>query len=130
MNKKCKKNHVALSIGAVLFTKLAKLSRQKKSKKIIFMLDGCTDTCYHVHVTQKGCKERRNKMAARMRDKNKRLLSFYIPIETYQAFKKKAEQLGSNMTELLTLYIVKETMDIELTKEDYEEIIAYKEGRD
>lgn len=69
-------------------------------------------------------------MAARMRDKNKRLLSFYIPIETYQAFKKKAEQMGSNMTELLTLYIVKETMDIELTKEDYEEIIAYKEGRD
>lgn len=102
---------------------------KKNEKKIIFRLDGVMTPCYIGPVAgQRHANKRKGNMAPNKRDSDKRALSVYIPCELYQAFKKRAAELNSTMTELLTLYIIKETKNIKLTRRDYEEIIGWREG--
>lgn len=59
------------------------------------------------------------------RARDKRNLSIFITAPLYQRLKRRAEQLGMTVTEFLTNFIISETQNIELTKEDYEEIIEW-----
>ena len=53
-------------------------------------------------------------------------MHLFLPVELYVAFKRKAKLLGTTMSDLLTLYIIKETKNTKLTKEDYEEIAGFR----
>ena len=127
MNKKSKKNSVTLAVYPLMFTQLEKWVMQRKSKKCKKMLDGWLVTVYKRGVAASVARNKKGEtMAPSQREKGKRSICFYIPVELYQAFKKRAAELNSNMAELLTLYIIKETKNIQLTREDYEEILEYE----
>lgn len=46
-----------------------------------------------------------------------------IPTELFVKFQKYADALGMSMTDILISYIVKATADVELTEQDYEQLI-------
>lgn len=106
-----------------MFTQLEKRLMQKNEKKCIFVLDGEDTPCYTAVVTCERCERTEGEeMSPSKRARDKRDLHIYIPVELYKKFKKKADVSKMSMVELLTLYIIRETQNIKLTDEDYEEI--------
>lgn len=105
-----------------------KSAMKKNEKKLILVLDGVKTPCY-IEFVPDGSMTRTKTMAPNQRDKDKRILNIYIDAERYQALKRRAKQLDTTVTGLLTLFIIEQTNDVQLTKEDYEEIIRWKEGR-
>lgn len=64
------------------------------------------------------------------RQSDKRMIRAWITAELYEMFRKRASQLGTTMSELLTLYIIQQTKNITLTPEDYERIAREQRSRE
>lgn len=63
-------------------------------------------------------------MSPSSRDPEKKPLKFYLTQELHLKFKRLAESRGCSMTELLLQFVIRETKNIQLTAEDYENIAA------
>ncbi len=64
------------------------------------------------------------------RKTGKRMIRAWITAELYEMFRKRASQLGTTMSELLTQYIIHQTQNIRLTSRDYERIAREQRSRE
>lgn len=125
MTKNTKEKVVTLTLNFITVMRLERMQSQKKSKKINFRLDGVSTPCY-IETVPHGSATDTKTMSPRQRDKDKRNLHLYLPVELYVAFRRKAQQMGTTMSDLLTLFIINETKNTKLTEEDYEEIYNFQ----
>ncbi len=58
------------------------------------------------------------------------MIRAWITAELYEMFRKRASQLGTTMSELLTQYIIHQTQNIRLTSRDYERIAREQRSRE
>lgn len=54
--------------------------------------------------------------------KDKKRVTFWVQIELFKKFQKRAKSLGMTMTEIMTAFLLQQTKNIELTAEEYEQI--------
>lgn len=121
-----KKKSITVSVYFTAFTRLKRAFFRKKTKKIIFSLDGGNTPRYHVRVTPRGRRNNiKGNVAPNQRSKEKRVLHLWIDAELHQMLKRLAKERKKTMHDIVVEFLVTETKNVELTDEDYEEIAEY-----